>query len=110
VKAFSTISSSPEYLNIVVPENQSFDDKSYAGVFHFRLWHYGEWIDITIDDFLPVNENGKLIFCENKLNKNEMFGPLLEKAFAKLNSCYEFLFGINPIDAMIDMTGKTLFE
>ena len=91
---------------MVVPENQSFDENNYAGVFHFRLWHFGEWVDIVIDDFLPVNESGKLIFCENKTNKNEMFGPLLEKAFAKLNSCYEFLIGVNPIDAMIDMTGK----
>ena len=34
-----------------------------------------------------------------------MFGPLLEKAFAKLNSCYEFLDGGDAVDAMIDMTG-----
>jgi hypothetical protein len=29
----------------------------------------------------------------------------LEKAYAKLNLCYEFLNGGDPIDAMIDMTG-----
>ena len=34
-----------------------------------------------------------------------MWGPLLEKAFAKLNTCYEFLDGGEAIDAMIDMTG-----
>lgn len=34
-----------------------------------------------------------------------MFGPLLEKAYAKLNSCYEFLDGGFAIDSMIDMTG-----
>ncbi len=95
----------PEYIKIVVPENQSFDEANYAGVFHFRIWHYGEWIDIVVDDFLPVNEDGKLIFSQNRKFPNEMFGPLLEKAFAKLNSCYEFLQGGNPIDAMIDMTG-----
>lgn len=33
------------------------------------------------------------------------FGPLLEKAYAKLNSCYEFLECGLAIDAMIDMTG-----
>jgi hypothetical protein len=32
-------------------------------------------------------------------------GPLLEKAYAKLKTCYEFLDGGYVIDAMIDMTG-----
>ena len=39
-----------------------------------------------------------------------MFGPLLEKAYAKLNICYEFLNGGDPIDAMIDMTGGYKFK
>lgn len=39
------------------------------------------------------------------LKKSFRFGPLLEKAYAKLNSCYEFLECGLAIDAMIDMTG-----
>ena len=34
-----------------------------------------------------------------------MFAPLLEKAYAKLNSCYEFLDGGDTVDAIIDMSG-----
>lgn len=93
---------------MVIPEKQSFADADYAGIFHFRLWRFGEWIDIVIDDFLPVNENGHLIYCHNKRAPNEMYGPLLEKAFAKLNSCYEFLEGGTSAEAMIDLTGLNL--
>lgn len=96
----------PEYINNVVPTGQSFNKSDYAGIFHFRLWRSGEWIDIVIDDYLPVDaESGSLVYCHNKQDTNEMFGPLLEKAFAKLNSCYEFLDGGDPSEAMIDMTG-----
>jgi calpain-5 len=38
-----------------------------------------------------------------------MYGPLLEKAYAKLFSCYEFLIAGESIDAIVDFTGG-LFE
>ena len=93
----------PEYISIVIPkEGQSFDGSDYAGIFHFRFCRFGEWIDVVVDDFLPVDPtNNCLIFCHNSKETNEMFGPLLEKAYAKLNMCYEFLDGGNSVDAMI---------
>lgn len=58
-----------------------------------------------VDDYLPVGEDGQLIFCHNNVDANEMFGPLMEKAYAKLNGCYQYLDGGEAIDAMIDLTG-----
>ncbi len=97
----------PEYCNRVIPsQGQSFNNSEYAGVFHFRLWRFGEWIDVVVDDYLPVNaETNSLVYCHNNKDSNEMFGPLLEKAFAKINGCYEFLDGGDIVDALIDMTG-----
>jgi hypothetical protein len=97
----------PEYCNRVIPwEGQSFNKSEYAGVFHFRLWRFGEWIDVVVDDYLPVEaETNSLVYCHNRKDSNEMFGPLLEKAFAKLNECYEFLDGGDIVDSLIDMTG-----
>ncbi len=60
-----------------------------------------------MDDRLPVYiETDKLIYCHNNTDPTEMFGPLIEKAYAKLNLCYDFLQGGDIVDAMIDLTGR----
>ena len=47
------------------------------------LYNKGEWIDLVVDDRLPYNDDGSLVFCSNKTQKNELWGALLEKAYAK---------------------------
>jgi len=104
ISAAAVVASIPEYAEVIIPKNQSFNNE-YAGIFKFRFWRFGEWIEVVVDDLLPVDENDNLIYCHNNKDTNEMFAPLLEKAYAKLNSCYEFIDGGDCVDAMIDMTG-----
>ena len=64
-----------EYAQRVIPsEGQSFESGKYAGIFKFRFWHNGEWIEVVVDDRLPITENGRLFYSYNNKDKNEMFG------------------------------------
>ncbi|KAI3378811.1 hypothetical protein SNEBB_000810 [Seison nebaliae] len=90
----------------IVPKDQGLPDQdpSYGGIFHFRFWRFGEWVDVVVDDLLPC-VNNKVIFCKNKEQPNEFWPCLMEKAYAKLNGSYETLEGGLTADALTDMTG-----
>lgn len=63
----------------VVPADQSVEN-SY-GIFRFRLWWCGEWVEVLVDDRLPTI-NGKLAFLQPQ-KSNCFWASLLEKAVAK---------------------------
>lgn len=89
----------------VVPFDNTLEDNGYTGAFHFRFWLFGEWKEVVIDDFLPVDSNDRLIFSKNHDHKSEFWAALLEKAYAKVCGSYEALDGGLTTDALIDMSG-----
>ncbi|XP_071402621.1 calpain-1 catalytic subunit-like [Centroberyx affinis] len=89
-------------LEQVVPLEQSFDEK-YCGLFHFKFWRFGRWVDVLIDDKLPTID-GRLIFVHSK-TPNEFWPALLEKAYAKVCGSYSDMSAGTPSEALVDFTG-----
>lgn len=77
IKGVVGIMQSPKLFAQVVPQEQSFD-QNYAGIFHFRFWQYGKWVDVCIDDRLPFWSDGRgLVFAQNQDQPDEFWASLL---------------------------------
>ncbi|XP_029107050.1 calpain-5-like isoform X3 [Scleropages formosus] len=108
VAACSSLASRESLWQKVIPDwkEQEWDPEkpeTYAGIFHFRFWRFGEWVDVVIDDRLPTVDN-QLVYCHSN-DSNEFWSALVEKAYAKVYGCYEALDGGNTADALVDFTG-----
>jgi len=100
--AVSSLTLTPRFLDRVVPPDQNFEH-GYCGVFRFRFWHFGDWVEVLIDDRLPTHK-GRLVYLHST-DPSEFWAALLEKAYAKLYGNYEALHTGFTTKALQDLTG-----
>jgi hypothetical protein len=107
-------------------------DKSDSGLgrycFRFYKAQLGGWIEVVVDDWLPLNAHGELLFASSSSSSSSSSSPssrerdpplqssaplwyfwpsLVEKAYAKLHGGYHSLNGGSEADALCDFTGGT---
>lgn len=82
-----------------------FITKEYneEGVYKVKICKNGEWMVVTVDDYIPCYYNGGPLF--SRANGNELWVLLLEKAYAKVNGTYYSLRYGYTHQGMIDLSG-----
>ncbi|TNN05154.1 Calpain [Schistosoma japonicum] len=101
----ASISGYPQLFNQVVLKDQELKGPDYVGVIRFRFWRFGQWVEVLIDDRLPVRRGSNELVFMHSSDPTEFWSALLEKAYAKLNGCYAHLSGGTQSEAMEDLTG-----
>jgi len=98
--AFCVLATRPELLkNLIV----------YDGIEHgfavFQFFKNGKWQHVIVDTKIPYNPIQKCPLYGHCLDQSEFWVPLMEKAYAKLNSTYENLNGGSMAESLVDLTG-----
>ncbi|PVD32071.1 hypothetical protein C0Q70_07499 [Pomacea canaliculata] len=105
--ALVTVSLSLKHLEKIIPGYKNFEQgfsKDYTGAFHFNIWRFGEWVDIVVDDRMPMLD-GRHLFCGPMGSAQELWGPLVEKAYAKCKKTFQSIEYGHTLDALTDLTG-----
>nr|XP_027789337.1 calpain-13 [Marmota flaviventris] len=100
--ALGSLTQNPQCLQKILMD-QSFSHQ-YAGIFRFRFWQYGQWVEVVVDDRLPAIGRDYLFVRPRKGNQ-EFWPCLLEKAYAKLRGSYSDLHYGYIENALVDLTG-----
>jgi len=101
LSAISAIAEKPERINKLFLNGEKVNS---AGCYTMRLCINGQFRNVTVDDQFPYNPiTQKTAFSKGK--ENELWVLLLEKAWAKVNCCYEATIRGYTSEAFMALTG-----
>ena len=78
------------------------------GVYSFRFCMGGQWVVVTVDDYLPIlasSRRGRPRLAYGRGRDRVLWVSLLEKAFAKANGHYRGIAGGTSTEALQALTG-----
>jgi len=108
VSSIEILTTNPKLIDFVIPEDNNEDESQ--GIFHFRFWVKGKFLDMIVDDRLAFWDWGEgyvpryqVVFVQIK--QNEYWAALVEKALAKLYGTYGAIAGGLISDTVQDFTG-----
>jgi hypothetical protein len=84
------------------------DEYNEFGIYQLRICKNGEWVVVTVDDYIPCTLKGGPMFSINR--GNELWVCLLEKAYAKLHGNYWQLRAGYVSHGMMDLSGCPTFR
>jgi calpain-15 len=98
--ALGVLATQPKLVrNLITPQRLSPN-----GIYQIKLFISGKWETIIIDDFLPVDKRGKVIFARSE-SIQENWVSLIEKAYAKYKGSYKSMENGSMREAMEQLTG-----
>ena len=80
-----------------------------GGVYAARFWRDGQWRVVLVDDWMPCDERGNLLFASPPNSPPELWSLVCEKAYAKLNGSYGAIEEGSCEIAMVDLCGGVPF-
>lgn len=89
---------------VLQTKHNSTDETKLTGLYRFRFFRLGEFVDVVIDDNLPRKKRA----CPS--STNEWWVPLCEKAYAKFSGSYANITGGNTCWALTELTGGIAVE
>lgn len=74
------------------------------GIYVLRFFKDSVWRYVLIDDRLPCYAGNKALVFGSCTRKDELWVPLIEKAYAKIHGCYQTLISGFIDDGLADLT------
>ncbi|KAK3244065.1 hypothetical protein CYMTET_46313 [Cymbomonas tetramitiformis] len=97
--ALAVLAERPRLLKSILGEQQY----NPHGAYLVRICVGGDWRMVLVDDILPCTQDATLAYA--RAARNQLWVPLIEKAFAKLHGCYEKIESGTVDEALTALTG-----